>query len=132
MLKKYILTLGAILLAGSAYGAANSVIRESVAVCDPNNPTLCFIGSYSYNNITTKTDTAVKTTSGTLQRIVINKIGTTDTLTIYDNTACSGTKIGTITVQASIGVYEYRVKFGTGLCVTSGGGAAGDYTVVYQ
>jgi len=81
-------------------------------------------------NITTKTTTTVKSGAGFLEGITINKIGTTDTLTIYDNTAASGTVIGTITVQATTPYYPYKARFSTGLTVVSGGGTAGDYTVV--
>lgn len=88
---------------------------------------------YSFNNITTKTDTVVKSGAGHLHSIVINKPGSTDTLTVYDNTAASGTKIASITVTASVNfVFLYDVAFSTGLTVTSGGGTAGDYTVTYR
>jgi hypothetical protein len=89
--------------------------------------------SYSYANITTKTDTAVKASAGHLHAIVINKAGSSDTLTVYDNTAASGTKIASITVTASVGfVYLYDCAFSTGLTITSGGTTAGDYTVIYR
>jgi hypothetical protein len=85
---------------------------------------------YSYKNITTATTTVVKSGAGVLHSIVINKPGTTDTLTIYDNTSGSGTKIGTITVSGST-PYVFDVAFGTGLTIVSGG-TAGDYTVSYR
>jgi len=132
---KYVLLalLALFISSGAGHAAPNTVIRESVAVCDPNNPTLCYAPGYSYNNITTKTNTVVKSSAGTLVQVDINAPGTSDTLTIYDNTTCTGTKIGTITVPSSGTVFfPFNVKFGTGLCITSGGGAAGDYTVVYQ
>lgn len=89
--------------------------------------------SYSYANITTKTDTVVKSSSGHLHGIIINKPGSSDTLTIYDNTSATGTKIGTITVTASVNFsFFYDCAFSTGLTITSGGTTAGDYTVIYR
>ena len=89
--------------------------------------------SDAYLNITTKTSTQVKTGAGTLARIVINKAGSADTLALYDNSACSGTLIGTITVAASVNnSITYSAAFGAGLCIISGGTTAGDYTVVYR
>lgn len=88
---------------------------------------------YSYSNITTKTDTVVKTGAGVLHSIIINKPGSSDTLTVYDNTAASGTKIASITVTASVNfVFLYDVAFTTGLTITSGGTTAGDYTATYR
>jgi hypothetical protein len=87
----------------------------------------------SYRNITTKATTAVKSGAGYLHSIVINKAGSADTLTIYDNTAASGTVIATITVTASVNqVFLYDVAFSTGLTIVSGGTTAGDYTVTYR
>lgn len=89
------------------------------------------IGGYNPTNITSKTTTVVKTGPGVFRGIVINAPGSTDTLTVYDNTAASGTKIGTITVTAGF-PYIYDAAFTTGLTVVSGGGTAGDYTVLWK
>lgn len=84
-----------------------------------------------YANITTATTTVVKSGPGTLLWISINATGTSDTLTIYDNTAASGTKIGTITVTAGDTIRAFNCNFTTGLTIVSGG-TPGDYTVVYR
>lgn len=84
-------------------------------------------------NITTKTDTVVSTTPTIFHGIVINKAGSTDTLVVYNNTAASGTIIGSITVQAGTEFYgPYDCVCSVGLTITSGGGTAGDYTVLYS
>jgi hypothetical protein len=88
--------------------------------------------AYQYTNITTNASTVAKAGPGFLHSITINNIGTTETLTLFDNTSCAGGKIGTtgtITAQQTL---VYDVNFLKGLCVTSAGTSAGDFTVSYQ
>lgn len=88
----------------------------------------------NYTNITTATTTAVKASSGNLKAIVVNAAVTTGTITIYDNTAASGTKIATITFPATLlanQVYiPYNVHFSTGLTIVTTGTA--DITAVWN
>lgn len=85
------------------------------------------------NNITIKTTTVVKSQPTVFHGITINKIGSTDTLVVYDNTSAAGTIIASITPQASVGFYgPYDTPTSIGLTVVSGGGTAGDYTVLYS
>lgn len=90
--------------------------------------------SFNYANITTDTTTVVKTGPGTLHTITVNLVGTAPaTVTIYDNTAASGTKIGTVTISATDTFFVYDVDFNNGLTiVTSAGATKGDYTVSYR
>jgi hypothetical protein len=81
--------------------------------------------------ITTKTTNLVKPSPGFIRGITINKIGTADTLVIYNNTAASGSILASITVQPNIPFYPYFAQMNTGITVVSGGGVAGDYTVIY-
>jgi hypothetical protein len=87
-----------------------------------------------YTNITTATTTTVKSGSGTLVRIVNNKKVASGVITIYDNTAGSGTKIGTITSPATLldnhQVYDFQVGFQTGLTIVTS--QAEDLTVVWR
>ena len=56
----------------------------------------------------------------------------TGTVTIYDNSAASGTKIGTITSYASVpGCFIYDVAFWTGLTIVTAT-AAPDITVSWR
>lgn len=73
---------------------------------------------YTSTNITTGT-TVIATGSGVLHTITFNKPVATGVITIYNNTAASGTKIATITVPASpIPVtLTYDCSFGIGLTV---------------
>lgn len=80
---------------------------------------------FSYANISSATTTTVKSGAGFLHSITFNKPVASEVWTIYDNTAGSGTKIGTITLPATLlaqGPYTaiYDVAFGTGLTIVSG------------
>lgn len=78
-------------------------------------------------NITGAATTVCKTGPGVLTTIVINK-ATTGTITIYDNTAASGTKIGTIAASTAAGSFDYQCQFTTGLTIVNG--STEDITVV--
>jgi hypothetical protein len=84
-------------------------------------------------NITTATTTTVSSVPCVLYRIVKNKKVLSGVTTIYDNTAASRTKIGTITEPATLLdnqiVLEYGVNCNTGLTIVTS--AAEDITVVY-
>lgn len=56
----------------------------------------------NYTNITTQATTTIKTGSGVLGTLTINTPVANAVITIYDNTAGSGTKIGTITLPAAL------------------------------
>lgn len=87
----------------------------------------------NYENINTNTTTVVKSGSGVLKRIVVNKAGAySNTCTIYDNTSGTGTIIGTINPVYTQIVFEYDVVFNTGLTIVTATGAAADLTIVYQ
>ena len=90
---------------------------------------------WNYTPITAAapTTTTVKSSRGVLHSIVINTPVASSVITIYDNTAASGTKIGTITLPATLlteGPYSalYDVVFTTGLTITTATGAS-DITV---
>lgn len=89
----------------------------------------------AYKNITTATTTVVKGTNGLLHSITVNTEVGSATITIYDNTAASGTKIATITLPSTItGVDPFTLVldtgFTTGLTVVTSG--ATDITVSYK
>lgn len=91
------------------------------------------LGAYLYKNITTDTTTVVKSGVGILHTLTFNAPTATTVVTLYDNTAASGTKIGTITVPASPMpvTLTYDVAFSIGLTVVTGT-ATSDITVSYQ
>ena len=92
------------------------------------------IGGYNSSHITAAapTTTVVKTGQGVLHSITLNKPTATAVITIYDNTAASGTVIGIITVPANPQpvTLMYDVTFATGLTITTAT-AASDITVSF-
>lgn len=92
----------------------------------PVNPS---VQQWTYTNIATNTTTAVKSGQGMLHTIVINTTAA-GAITIYDNTAASGTKIGTLKASVAEGTYIYDVAFTTGLTIVTA--AASDITVSWS
>lgn len=90
---------------------------------------------FSFLNITTATTTVVRSGPGLFHSLIVNKAVGSATITMYDNTAASGTKIGTITFPATItgadqNPMTYNVSFANGLTIVTSG--ATDLTVAYR
>lgn len=89
---------------------------------------------YSYANITAAgpTTTVLRTGSGILHTITLNGPVATGTVTVYDNTAGSGTVIAIITVPASPFpvTLTYDATFTTGLTIVTAT-AAQNVTVTF-
>lgn len=82
------------------------------------------------------TTTTVKSGAGRFHKLCINKAAATGVITMYDNTAASGTLIGVITQPAALlssgpVCVEYDLAFGTGLTIVTAT-AAQDLTVTYR
>jgi len=87
--------------------------------------------AFKYTNITGQATTTIKSGSGVLHTICVNTAAATETITIYDNTAGSGTKIGTATVYASTNpCLTYDIYFATGLTIVTAT-ASSDLTISY-
>jgi hypothetical protein len=90
------------------------------------------VANTNYFHITTDATFTIKKGAGVLSSVCINSPAATETVTIFDNTAASGTVIAVITVFASTNpCFAYGVNFFTGLTVVTAT-AAGDITVAYQ
>jgi len=89
--------------------------------------------TFGYANITTNTTTTLKAGSGVLKRITLNDPVATGTISIFDNTAGSGTSIGVITTPASPMplTLDFEVQFKVGLTIVTAT-AAQNITVAYQ
>lgn len=90
---------------------------------------------WSYAHITTGTTTTPVSAPAVLHAITVNTLIASATITIYDNTAASGTKIATITLPSTItGVDPFTLYFdvplGIGLTIVTSG--ATDITVAYR
>jgi hypothetical protein len=87
----------------------------------------------SYGNYLANGSAVVKSGAGVLHSITVNTRGATgNVLTLYDNTAASGTKIATIDTTAAVGAILYDVAFSTGLSIAMANGTAADITVSYR
>jgi len=87
---------------------------------------------WRYAHITTDATTEVKAGSGVLHSITFNNPTATEVITIYDNTAASGTVIGIITIPTSpqpVTLF-YDVIFTKGLTILTAT-ATSDITVSY-
>lgn len=77
--------------------------------------------------------TTVKSGVGVLHSITFNTKGEeSNTLTVYDNTAASGTAIAIIDTTDKVGTLYYDVPFTIGLTVISATGTGADFTVAYE
>lgn len=88
----------------------------------------------SFLNITSATTTVLKPGPGNLHHILVNKKGTVSaTVTIYDNTAGSGTVIGTIDLTTANpgAAAEYDVDANVGITIVTAGSNI-DITAVYE
>src|SRR3990167_5339120 len=95
-----------------------------------------FLRSNQHKNLTGAATTTVKAAAGYLHCITFNRTIASATVTIYDNTAASGTLIATITLPATLlndapQVALYNVNFKTGLTIVTTGTNL-DLTVSYQ
>lgn len=95
-----------------------------------NTPRVTLAGS-DFVNITTNTDTVVKASPGVFKGITINTLGTTSSVTVYNNTTCTGAKIGTYAtlVVASL---NFSINASVGLCATTAGAGAADITLIFE
>lgn len=84
----------------------------------------------TYRNISTQTTTVCKVGPGMLHSITFNTPVATSVITVFDNTAASGTTIATITVPASPQSYTliFDSRFSTGLTILTAT-ASSDITV---
>lgn len=88
------------------------------------------IPAYNYTNLLANATTVIRTGPGVLHNININTKGlSSNVVTIYDNTAASGTKIATIDSTVDYGPLNFDVTFATGLTIVIGTGTAADITV---
>lgn len=87
--------------------------------------------TYAFKNITSATTTVVKAGSGNLHSICINTPAAAGTVSMFDNTAGSGTSLGVITSTGTIpSTLTFDVKFNIGLTIVTVG--TQDVTVTFQ
>lgn len=87
------------------------------------------MGPYSSTYISTATTTTPKSAKGVLRSIILTETAA-GTITVYDNTAASGTVLATFKASIAEGVYPFNIRFGTGLTIVTAG--ASKLTVVWE
>lgn len=133
LLKGWLTGLGTIADAAWASGSGTVIaLLKTIATAALDTTPVQTFASNTYFNITSNATNTIKSGAGTLMSITVNNPGTTEVLTIYDNTAGSGTKIGTVSVGTAIATLTYNVAFTTGLTIISSGAGTGDWTVSYR
>lgn len=109
-----------------------------------NKPSF-FLGQFrnKFLNIVGNATTVVKSGAGVCRGISINNNSTGGTITLYDNTAASGTKIATLVIATPSGgllsatgtpspcYATLAAEFATGLTVVTAGSIVNDITVYY-
>lgn len=89
--------------------------------------------AFSYSHIATAATTVVKGSAGNLHSITVNSKGTVaSTITIFDNTAGSGTIIAVIDSLTLSGTFVFDVRFAAGLTIVTTGTVAPDLTVSFR
>lgn len=128
----------------NANGQATMVNSTPVVIASnqsavPVSPQAIATGAASFLNIAAgQATTTVKSGAGTLYAILLNSAATaTNTTTIYDNTAASGTVIGrpaatTATVPTTLNYGATGLAFATGLTIITATANGSDMTVVYK
>lgn len=103
------------------------------------NPQATPSGGASFLNIAAgQATTTVKSGAGTLYAIILNSAATaTNTTTVYDNTAASGTVIArpaatTATLPTTINYGPVGLAFATGLTIITATANGSDMTIVYK
>lgn len=99
---------------------------SATEIVDASGDVVAFTGPYV--NMTAGATTTIKSGAGVLFAVIVNNPGTTQTLTLYDNTSAAGTLIATITLVAGQNL-QYGLNFDTGLTAVLSGTA--DVTIVY-
>jgi hypothetical protein len=105
----------------------------SVLATDGRGAVLTNSATFTYSHIATATTTTVKSGAGYLRGVVIGTKGTVaSTVTVYDNTAGSGTVIAVLDTLNLSGTFTFEVAFSTGLTLVTTGTVAPDVTVSYR
>jgi hypothetical protein len=87
-------------------------------------------GAFNYSHQNTNTTGNLKAAPGTLHTVTINTKGaSSNTLTLYDNTAASGTVIAVIDTTSQIQTLVFDIYFTTGLSFAIASGTAADVTI---
>jgi len=107
----------------------NQKVTQATQLSPDNDGVQSYPDDYLYQYIATATTTPVKAKAGYIKSITIGETAA-GAITVYDNTAGSGTIIAVLKASVVEGTYELGVKFNTGLTIVTAG--ASKLTVTYR
>ena len=110
-------------------GANSQSMDTLISGEDTTNNVLKVEERFAYSHISTATTTVVKNAAGFLHSIVVNTTAA-GTITVYDNTAASGTVIAILKASVAENTYIYDVVCNTGITIVTA--AASDITASYR
>lgn len=116
-------------LIGTDANSGNAPVTLGTQLDPINDIITTYPFGHSYTYISTATTTVVKSGAGTLIGIVVNG-GTTGTITVYDNTAASGTTPFVFDTTNAIASYRFDVGFSTGCTIVTS--AATKITAIWR
>lgn len=88
---------------------------------------------HDFRRLNANGTTTLETGGGKLHSVSICVAGaSSNTLTLYDNTAASGTVIANINTTAALGTFIFDAGFGTGLTAILATGTAADVTITWE
>lgn len=108
----------------------DALSTKTIAGEDTTNDVMKVEQQYTYKNISTATTTIVKSGSGFIHTLTINNDTAGGTITLYDNTAASGTTIASIPGGSGKTSRIYDVQFSIGLTIVTS--AADDLTISFR
>jgi hypothetical protein len=89
-------------------------------------------GALQSGHVSALGNTTLKSGAGWLHSVcIITKGATGNTLTLYDNTAASGTILAVIDTTAQVQTLLYDLIFNTGLTAALAAGTAADVTITF-
>lgn len=108
-------------------------IDVTIAGEDVLNDRLQVRPTYLGQSLEANATTTLRTGAGVLHKVTINTAGaSSNTITLYDNTAASGTVLATIDGTAGPLTLDYNIRFSTGLTAILATGTAAKITVTYS
>jgi hypothetical protein len=107
----------------------NQKVTLATQLSPDNHGVQSYPDDYLYRYIATATTTTVKAEAGYIKSITLGETAA-GAITVYDNTAGSGTIIAVLKASVVEGTYELGVKFNTGLTIVTAG--ASKLTVSYR
>lgn len=141
----YVFTSGAVTLATGIAKDGGADVTDYEATYKANAKDFFYSEVNRYQNLTGNGTTVVKSGAGILRAISINNNTTGGTITLYDNTAGSGTKIMTLQIGSPSGgllsssglpgpitLPALDIRFNTGLTIVTTGSSSNNITAFYR